>query len=270
MSKRKKFVRPTEDRNFDDIADRFAEGIYGNLKGRVRLEVLSRDFQQAEVAEGQRPDLRVLDAGCGSAQFSCQFSKVGNPRIVLADPSVKMLEKAQRLYENENPSAHTRFIHSSVQELPSELKGGFDVVLFHAVLEWLIEPLQTLEYLLSFLKPGGVLSLLFYNKHGLVMRHLTLGNFHFVEKGYLSGVGNKSLTPISPQEPEDVLSWFGERDYELLCHSGVRCFYDLMNPAERSKLSDEDILRLELKQSQQVPYRDIARYVHLLVKKPLN
>lgn len=268
MSKRRQYVRPTKDKNFDEIADRFSEGIYGNLKGQIRLEVLQRDFDESGLLMDGGPDLKVLDAGGGSGQFSCRLSQKGH-EITLADPSRNMLDKARSHYAAKNSSAHVQFLHSSVQELPIELEGTYDLILFHAVLEWLIEPEKTLEFLLRFLKPDGQLSLLFYNKQGLIMRHLTLGNFHFVEKGYLSGVGEKSLTPISPLISTDVLSWFERWGYKLQCHSGVRCFYDFMDEDEKAKLKGEDVVRLELLHSQQDPYREIARYIHVLLQKPL-
>ncbi|CAG0911288.1 unnamed protein product, partial [Cyprideis torosa] len=146
--------------------------------------------------------------------------------------------------------------------------GQFDLVLFHAVLEWLADPQDTLQKLLGFVRPGGHLSLLFYNKQALIMRHLTLGNFHYVEKNYLSGIGKRTLTPLSPQVPDDVRGWFSEWGYEECCYSGVRCFHDFMQAKEQARCDDADILRLELMHSQKSPYRELARYIHLLLKKP--
>jgi S-adenosylmethionine-dependent methyltransferase len=42
--------------------------------------------------------------------------------------------------------------------------GKVDLILFHAVVEWMIEPLVALSVLKSCLRPSGVLSCLFYNK----------------------------------------------------------------------------------------------------------
>ena len=267
MSRRRRFIKPTSDRNFDDIADRFSESIYGNVKGKIRLEVLKRDFAEFGIESTRSGALDILDAGGGNGQFSCDLSKNGH-RIVLADPSSEMLRKARVYYNETSPLAEVEFLHADVQSLPEAYTEKFDLILFHAVLEWLVKPKETLEYLLTFLKPGGVLSLLFYNRQGLVMRHLSLGNFHFVEKGYLSGVGDKSLTPISPQVPSEVKGWFEKLDYECLCYSGVRCFSDLIDSQEKGKLSDEAILRLELIHSRLDPYREIARYIHGMWRKP--
>lgn len=265
MTQKNRFQRPQTDRVFDGLAHRFKDSIYGNLKGRIRLEVLNRDFAAhgLDARSGRR--LRVLDAGGGVGQFSCQLASKG-AEVVLAEPSQDMLELARAHQSEFAPDANVEYLQQRVQDLDPQL-GEFDLVLFHAVLEWLVEPQETLKRLLRFVRPGGHVSLLFYNKQSLILRHLTLGNFHYIENNHLAGVGKRTLTPISPQLPEEVRTWFRGWGYEECCYSGVRCFHDLMPAHERARCEDDDIVRLELAHSQQSPYRELARYIHLLGKK---
>ena len=52
-----------QDRNFDDLAERFQRKVYGGLKGDIRLAVLWRDLEQyLPQIHGAEP-LTVLDVG---------------------------------------------------------------------------------------------------------------------------------------------------------------------------------------------------------------
>ncbi len=55
--------------------------------------------------------------------------------------------------------------------------GDFDLVLCHAVLEWLAQPQQALHKLFGLIRPGGHLSLMFYNRDALIFRNLIRGNW---------------------------------------------------------------------------------------------
>ncbi len=51
------------------------------------------------------------------------------------------------------------------------------------MLEWVAEPQDVLNTLWSVLRPGGALSLMFYNANGLLMRNMVVGNFDYVALG---------------------------------------------------------------------------------------
>ena len=55
-----------QDRNFDDIAEKFARNIYGTTKGKIRQAVVWQDLTRLLAQLPQRP-LRILDAGGGKA-----------------------------------------------------------------------------------------------------------------------------------------------------------------------------------------------------------
>lgn len=52
-----------QDRNFDDIAEKFSRNIYGTTKGQLRQAILWQDLDHV-LAEMGPQKLRVLDAGC--------------------------------------------------------------------------------------------------------------------------------------------------------------------------------------------------------------
>jgi S-adenosylmethionine-dependent methyltransferase len=253
------------DRNFDDIADKLTNKIYGTIKGKIRLAVLQRDLDRWLALDGGQP-LNILDAGGGVGQFSSLLACKGH-RITFCDISEKMIGKAREHYALHAPGADVHFIHAPLQSLNPDQLQPFDLILCHAVLEWLAQPRDALTGLLILLKPGGRISTLFYNRHSLMMLYLIRGRFDKVMQERLGGWGN-SLTPINPQDPDAVLSWFQDWGYATERHSGVRCFYDYVTAKRRDEFNYDDVLAAELKMSTVDAFRSTARYIHLLCRKP--
>lgn len=253
-----------EDRNFDDLADRFVERIYGSAKGALRLDILRRDL--AEV-QGRMPasPLRVLDAGGGAGHYSSQLAAAGH-EVVICDVSNRMLEKARLQFASLAPDANVTFLHSAAQTLNPLEVGDFDLILSHAVLEWVVRPLHLLEHLLSLLRPGGLLSLLYYNKDAAIYRNLLYGHLERLPDDEIRG-DKKSLTPFNPMQPKIESDWFQRRGYEVLVFSGVRCFSDYLMTPIRQTMGEEQIYETELKLSRLEPYRSLGRYLHKIYCK---
>lgn len=311
----------TDDRNFDDLAPRFARNIYGGLKGRIRLEVLRRDFAQvlpgwlasdvtrsdaekgdAEGGDAERGEAarrRVLDAGGGQGQFSLPLAAAGHD-LTLCDLSSAMLELA-RAAAAESALSQVTFRHASIQELARQCVDGhmapFDLVICHSVLEWVADQPGLIVALAQLLRPGGVLSLTFYNRHGLVMKNLLRGRRPPILDGNFTPSAG-SLTPTRPLDPQDVLRWLGcspclkqgaeqgreqgreqgheqgheqahqqRAPWELLHRSGIRVFHDLLLTPEGRAMDPEQLVALELELSLQEPYLSLGRYQHILARK---
>ena len=255
-----------QDRNFDDLASRFVKNIYGSDKGEIRLHILWRDLQEGLLPHLSAP-VSILDAGGGIGQLSQRLGKLGH-NITLCEISGDMLKLAQESFAAECPDVKVKFVHTPVQQLVEHIEGQFDVVLCHAMLEWLATPRETLSGLLQHLKPGGYLSLAFYNKHSLVYRNLLRGNFRkIINEDWRGDPG--SLTPMHALLPDDVMSWLQEWGYEVLLHSGIRVFSDYLEKNRKEPLTTADILEMEMRFSRLEPYRSLGRYIHVLVRKPL-
>lgn len=260
-----------QDRNFDDLAKRFKKNIYGGLKGDIRLAVLNRDFAEhvpmAPFATAARP-WRILDAGGGQGQFSLQLAKAGH-QVVVCDISAEMLKLAEEQVQAEGVEANVTLVHCAIQELGQHLQPEeqlLDLVICHAVMEWMQEPQALLGYLSAYLREGGYLSLTFYNRHSLIYKNLLRTNFKkIINQDY--GGSKGSLTPINPLDPQDVLSWMQASPFRLLEHSGIRVFHDYIFNEEHRLREPEQLLQLELAFSRQEPYRSLGRYMHLLAQK---
>jgi S-adenosylmethionine-dependent methyltransferase len=271
------------DRNFDEIAEKFQRKIYGGFKGKIRLKILQDDLSAAfpqlllpalmssatAKSAHDKSSLNILDAGGGTGQLSVRFAKCGH-HIVLNDISAEMLKLAQVSYhKNGIPENRFQLLHQPIQNLPDKFNHQFDIVLLHAVLEWLAEPPRVLEYLDRYLKPGGVLSLMFYNKHSIIFRNLLHGNFRKLKTDNFSGEG-RSLTPLNPLQPEDVYAWIDALGYSLIRKSGIRVFSDNMRPEIKKQRTETDLVEMEERYCRTEPYLSLARYIHVMYKKPDN
>lgn len=254
----------SHDQNFDHLSKRFKKNIYHTQKGRLRLNILWRDLIEC-IPQIETGGLSILDAGAGQGNIALQLAQK-NHHITLCDVSSKMLEQAQLIFAEQHINT-VRFIHAPVQQLKEHIDTQFDVVIFHAVLEWLAEPEHTLKQLFTFIKPGGYLSLMFYSRTGLIYKNLCYGNFNFVLHDTLAGNG-KTLTPTNPQQPEDVYRWIEDEGLKVLARSGIRVFYDNINGERRKQINEDELFELEQRYSRIEPYCSLARYVHLLNQKP--
>jgi S-adenosylmethionine-dependent methyltransferase len=255
-----------EDRNFDPFHQRLKKNVYATVKGRLRLEILWRDLLgQIPQLESDEP-LEILDAGAGMGNFSQRLLQHGH-HLLLCDVSEKLLQEAQQNLASPADQQNVRFVQAPFQQLADDHAEAFDLVLSHAVLEWLAQPEPGIRALQQLIKPGGWLSLLFFNRNSLIYRHLLNGNFKKIRSGELSGEG-KYLTPDNPLPPEQVLQWLTDSDLEIVCYSGIRTFVDFMHRDMRDKTAFDDLLEMELRFSRQEPFRSLARYLHVICRKP--
>jgi len=248
------------DRNFDELGEIFARNIYGSPKGRIRLQVLWQHLLQCLPRLQSDTPMTVLDAGCGMGQLAARLGVLGH-ELTLCDVSQDMLEAARDLMEEESVAA--RFYHMALQDMPGQNQDPFDLVLCHAVLEWLVDPQQAIVALAQMVTVGGYLSLTFYNRDALIYRNLLNGNLRKVKSGDYAG-HHGGLTPANPLHPPEVIAWLEQQGFEVKAKAGLRVFYDFIPRRIRDRLPLEDILALELEYSQREPYQSLARYIHVV------
>ncbi len=257
----------TEDRNFDDIAHKFAKNIYGSGKGEVRQVIVWQDLQQIlSQLDGTHRSLDVLDAGGGLAQMSQKLAELGH-QITLCDLSYEMLQLAEQDIAKNGLLAQYRLIHSPVQSIAEHMENPVDLVMFHAVMEWLAKPQEALNKVLEQVKPGGIASVMFYNHHGLVYKNVVCGNLPHI----LEGMPHRKRFKLQPQKglvPNDVYQWIEDAGFEICGKSGIRCFADYIgNVQHMGDYQFEDVLALEQRLCREEPYLSLGRYIHVWAKK---
>lgn len=248
--------------SFDGLADRFADQIYGGLKGRLRQTLLTELYRRHLAEELSHP-LVALDAGGGLGQMS-EWLLEGGHDVDYFDVSADMVERTRARLSD---AQQGRFSVQQASVFDFQAQRQYDLVVLHAVLEWLEQPQAALARALDWVRPGGVLGLMVYNRHMLALRNLMRGTLAKVRDDQLGGDG-RSLTPISPLDPASVRGQLEEAGYTVISQAGIRTFSDLTEPTVLSWYEEADILAMERQLCEQVPYRDLGRYVLFLARRP--
>lgn len=251
----------TPDNHFETLSNRFARNIYATDKGQIRLQLLQQDL----TALLKQPEQLILDAGGGQGQLARWCAQKGH-QLVLCDLSEQMLKQADQANREQQLDDHFELVESSIESFCERDSRQFDLILCHAVLEWVADPQPLLAGLVRRLKPGGRLSLMFYNRHSIVLRNGLRGNFRKALSPDLSGNGT-GLTPTHPCQPELIEQQLQQLDLTIELQAGVRCFYDYLPLKVRQEYKFEDILEMEKKFRHQPPYSQMARYIHLIGRK---
>ncbi|GBL57019.1 methyltransferase [Pseudomonas citronellolis] len=245
------------DRHFDELATRFAEKIYGGAKGAIRLAVLQADLAEALP---ERP-LRVLDIGAGLGHMALWLAERGH-QVTLAEPAAPMLEGARQRFAEAGRAA--TFIEERWQALLGQLDEPYDLVLCHAVLEWLAEPQAILPVLHQLTVRDGWLSLAFYNRDALIYRNLLKGHFRKLRKQRFAGEG-QSLTPQQPLDPRELEAAMADA-WNIEARSGVRVFHDYMPQEFQHKAEPLDLVEMELAYRRHPAFAGLGRYLHWLCR----
>lgn len=279
------------DRNFDDLLEHFAGKIYGDKgqqgairKGRLRHAVIRRDLQNTlpglypySTDHVDSASLNVLDIGAGLGQWLIELAEQGHS-LIYNDISSKMTaqaqENARRSLTTTQFEQHTRWYSKPYQELLGEIPlGSQDLILCHAVIEWLQHPEKLFQVLFDWLKPGAYLSFCHYNPAGKRLRNLIFGNFKAVEKELSGSAVTHSnarggLTPSNPSSIQDIDGWWRELGFESCVQSAIRVFSDYTLDTRGGLSSPEAVFDMEMAMSQDPNFLHCARYRHLILRKP--
>ncbi len=248
------------DRNFDDLAERFEQCIYGSSKGEIRQAVIWQDLK-AFLPENKK--LRVLDLGGGLGHFSIKLSQLGH-NVCFNDISRVMTEKAISLAKQAGVADQIDWHVSPYQDFFEKQTGRFDLVLCHALLEWLEQPEKLFAFIVDFLDENAMLSLCFYNPAGMIYRNLIRGNFNRVIQKDSYQADKGSLTPDHPCEFSEVKQWLAENQFDIESVSGIRVFSDYAAGKRGGLKLPEAVLAMELEYSQLEPYKRMGRYLHIM------
>ncbi|MDX3773022.1 methyltransferase domain-containing protein [Chromatiaceae bacterium AAb-1] len=249
------------DRNFDSIAGKFQRNIYQSTKGMLRQQVLLRDLSELPVLKQPQ---RILDVGAGQGQLALALAAQGH-HVTLTDISAAMLQLAQQTAKERGLLSAVSFQTASLQQLADDNSGPFSVVLCHAMLEWLAEPETAIALLRKLVIPGGMVSLMFYNKDAKRFSNMLYGNFDYVAQD-MQVKKTVSLSPQHPLNPQDVRLWCTQAGFEVIGKTGVRCFHDYLRDRSQQQSHFDQLLQLELQYNRTEPYASLGRYQHLLLR----
>jgi S-adenosylmethionine-dependent methyltransferase len=248
------------DVHFTTIANQFEQDVYGSSKGYIRWNVLWEDLLTTlpQLNDGK---LNILDAGGGAGRMTVALAKLGN-QLTLCEPSKEMLEKAQHSANIDHLNNIT-FVNKGLQDFSTT--QPFDIILNHAVLEWLAEPKAALEHLVKQLEPNGYLSLMFYNRNAALFKDILSGDFALeaLQEGAAKSGWKEQVKPLFP---ETVVAWLNEFGMVIKSKAGIRIFHDHISEEDKEgKL--EQPLNVERTLRKQEPFASLAQHIHLVCQK---
>ncbi|AWB64990.1 SAM-dependent methyltransferase [Saccharobesus litoralis] len=259
-----------QDYSFDHIVDKFSNNIYQATKGKLRLAILQDDLESFQLAAcredpEQHQALSILDAGAGTGEMALWLAQLGHNvhAIDVSSEMVKTIEQRAQLHEITRLTSQACAIQEYAQNANNP---QFDWIICHAVLEWTQQPQDIINTLYSLLKPGGKLSLMFFNHTAKLIGNLIYGNFDYVAKG-LKTKKEVKLNPKTQLEPELVYSWLQACGFNVLHKRGVRTFHDYLRNIEQQQTDFASILRFEKQFSKQEPFISMAKYIHVVCEK---
>jgi S-adenosylmethionine-dependent methyltransferase len=204
--------------------------------------------------------LDVLDAGGGTGVMSEVMLDFGH-RVTLTDISSEVLSIAKNKL-GENPQLDIQ--HIDILSLSTEKK--YDLVVCHAVLEWLQDPFAVLGKLVDLVKPGGHLSLTFFNHDAQLFGNMLYGNFDYVQQG-MTSKNIVRLSPKNPQKPQVILSQLNTLPVKVIKQAGIRCFHDYLKQPEKQINEYEQLKQLEIKYGSTEPYLWLGKYFLVIIQK---
>ncbi|MDF2177587.1 methyltransferase domain-containing protein [Aliiglaciecola sp. CAU 1673] len=244
-----------KDQSFDQIAEKFDRNIYGTSKGKLRHELLLHHLSKHLPVS----PLKVLDAGGGTGVMTQSMLELGH-QVLLNDVSEDALTLAK---DKLSSAGDVRFHCGPIVSLPETEQ--FDLVICHAVLEWLSEPFDTVDHLLKLVAPGGCLSLSFFNRDAHLFSNLIYGNFDYIKKDFI--VPNRvRLNPNNSLYPAEVIGYFEKAGWDVFHKAGIRCFHDYVRDKSLQQSHYEELKASELAYGDKHPYLWLGRYFHLLAR----
>lgn len=287
------------DVSFDGRASRFVERIYGSSKGELRLEAAWQQLQAAlpalpaltgaagaavsgplgpgptgpdptaagpsvlgpSAASQQRPLLRCWDAGGGAGQMTLRLAQQGH-QVLLNDLSGEMLALAETALAEAGLKERVTLRQEPIRAVTA---GPFDLIVCHAVLEWVVDQQALIAALARRLAPGGLLSLMFYNRDALILTHVIRGNVERLLHGDLVGHPG-GLTPPNAAAPAAVAAWLAGQGLVTVARHGIRSLSDFLPKALRPTLAPAVLRELDARYGEQPPFSELARYQHWLCR----
>jgi SAM-dependent methyltransferase len=253
------------------LADRFADGAYATVKGRVRTYVLHHHLLE----HLPPPPARVLDVGGGAGHQSFPLARAGYD-VTLLDPSEAMLDKARQRLERLPADARRRVtLVAGAGENAEEAVDGtrFAAVLCHGVLGYLPDPEPVVDQLCRCAAPGGLVSIMSGNARAGAVRPAlerrwtdALAAFDAREEIGVLGVPTRGdtvaeLSGLIESRGVSPVRWYGVWLFvDWLDFGGVP-----LDPDDEDQLTAT--ARVELEASRRDPYRQLSRVFHLVGRK---
>lgn len=211
---------------------------------------------------------KVLEIGAGFGRLVPAYLFRAR-KVVLTDPSARVLGLARRKLENEK---NIEFIQSSLKNLPGKFhKKSFNLIILVRVLHHLKEVPKAFKIISSLIPNRGFFILEFANKSHLkaVISQIFKGNFGFwadqkpLDISCRKSLKNKTLPFINyhPEYIENQLKSAGFKIIDKLSVSNIR------SPFFKKHFSTETLLTLEKRLQKPLSFLNFGPSIFILAQK---
>jgi len=255
---------------FDRGAPAWAEYLSTPL-GRLRCELSMHYLSQNLGGSGH--GLRALDAGGGTGSYAVNLAERGF-HVCLLDFSREMLALARERIVSHNPDLLELiyFRQGDVAEIDGLFPADyFDLILCHTLLEYVAEPLTVARALATALRGGGLICFMLTNPQADALRiSLIRQDPEEAVRALEGSMSSADLFGLSRQivPAGEVVRTLAPLGIVAVADYGVRVVADYLPPA---KLANSQfygkLLELEKAMGGLAPYKPIARYHQLLMRK---
>jgi S-adenosylmethionine-dependent methyltransferase len=259
------------DDSWAGLADRFADGAYASVKGRVRTHVMHQQLLE----HLPPPPAHVLDVGGGAGHQSFPLAQAGYDVTVL-DPSSAMLDKARQRLQRLPGEAQrrVRLLQADGENADEAVNGQrFAAVLCHGVIGYLEQPEPVIDQLCRCAAAGGIVSIMAGNADASAVRPALERRWDdalasFDAKGEIGVLG----VPTRADTVDELSESLRSRGVEPLRWYGVWLFVDWLDLGGAALDPDDPeqvaaAAAVELEAGRRDPYRRLSRIFHLVGRK---
>jgi SAM-dependent methyltransferase len=253
------------------LADKFADGAYASVKGRVRTYVIHQQLLEHLPA----PPATVLDVGGGAGHQSFPLARAGYD-VTLLDPSAAMLDKARQRLERLPVEARRRvtLVEADGANAEDAVRGQhFAAVLCHGVLGYLEQPEPVIDQLCRCAAADGIVSIMAGNADAAAVRSALERRWDDALAAFdaRTEIGVLGL-PTRADTVEELGELLRRRGVEPQDWYGVWLFVDWLDLSGAALDPDDSeqlaaAARVELEAGRRDPYRQLSRIFHLVGRK---
>lgn len=247
---------------FESRVAKLEKNVYESLKGRLRLELLTRDISECcphFSATGLSTCMRILDVGGGSGRFARICAERGH-MVTVCDLSSEMLARAEAVNDGQSYLHEIQLVEADFLGDTMLLPKQVDLLLMHGSAEWMLDPEAAILKAISLITPGGYLSLLIFNKDRSMLKRGING---LLLEGEKAPLRNK-LTPPGAASPHETVSLLAKQNGKLLLQSGIRVFHGFFRQIDQSLLDPDQWLEQELMYYRQKPFSSLGEHTHFI------
>ena len=188
--------------------------------------------------------------------------------VVLCDVSEEMLARAAGRAAEAGVADAVEIRHLSIQGYANIADHKFDLVLCHAVLEWLDDPRSAVRDLAQLVKQGGQISVMFYNRFASLLKRTLSGDFEAALGDYQTGPIRRGWGEgAAALDNQVVVSWLQDQDLVVEARAGIRIFHDHVVDKLRGSKRLAQLIELEKAVCWSEPFASLGQHTHLTCRR---